>query len=232
MTGFDMTDFRWQAFEEHHLNRFFAHFNVDCVFDVGANRGQYRSIIREQVGFRGPIISFEPIPWLAARAIEIKELQNDDNWFIENAALDSEAGQGYFNVMNIDAFSSLKEPDHLEIGIFAEMNRVSSTISVKKETLLHYFTTYKERLGFTRPFLKMDTQGNDLAVFDSAGPCIEEFVGLQSELSIKRIYKNTSYYHQAIAHYSNKGFVLSALVPNNAGHFPDLVEIDCIMYRR
>jgi hypothetical protein len=35
-----------------------------------------------------------------------------------------------------------------------------------------------------------------------------------------------------IQKYTALGFVLSALVPNNGGHFPDLLEIDCIMYRR
>jgi hypothetical protein len=31
--------------------------------------------------------------------------------------------------------------------------------------------------------------------------------------------------------YEAQDFRLSALVPNTAGHFPDLHEIDCIMYR-
>jgi hypothetical protein len=85
---------------------------------------------------------------------------------------------------------------------------------------------------FQRPFLKMDTQGNDVRVFDGAGDSIGEFVGLQSELSIRKIYHDTGFYFETINHYMEKGFVVSALVPNNAGHFPDLIEIDCIMYQK
>ena len=29
------------VFEKDHLHEFFKHFKVDCVFDVGANRGEW-----------------------------------------------------------------------------------------------------------------------------------------------------------------------------------------------
>ena len=76
----------------------------------------------------------------------------------------------------------------------------------------------------------MDTQGNDLAVAQGAGDIITEFVGLQSELAIQKIYDSPTDYKSAIEYFSSKGFVLSAFVPNNPGHFPYLVEIDCIMF--
>jgi hypothetical protein len=39
-------------------------------------------------------------------------------------------------------------------------------------------------------------------------------------------------YNTAIENYARLGFDLSAMVPNNAGHFPVLVEMDCILIRR
>jgi hypothetical protein len=76
----------------------------------------------------------------------------------------------------------------------------------------------------------MDTQGNDMAVFESGGEIVNSFVGLQSELSVKRLYKDSSTFDQTIAFYRSKGFELSTFVPSHAWSFPRLVEVDCIMF--
>src|SRR6185503_14223092 len=52
--------------EQTHLRRLLAHLDVDCVFDVGANTGQYAEMLRRRAGFRGRIVSFEPIPEAAS----------------------------------------------------------------------------------------------------------------------------------------------------------------------
>lgn len=226
-----MSGFRWESVEEHHLRRFFSHFRVDCVFDVGANRGQYRDIIRRHVGYNGIIISFEPIPELVSYLLQKRSELNDHNWYIEGCALDENEGMADFKIMANDVFSSLKQPTVAEINIFSVMNSVEQVVKVNKETLAMKYAFYKTLLGFERPFLKMDTQGNDISVFKGAGPARRDFVGLQSELSLRRIYENSPIYYEAIEFYRTSGFQISALVPNNAGHFPNLVEIDCIMYR-
>ena len=59
---------------------------------------------------------------------------------------------------------------------------------------------------------------------------LSEFVGIQSELAIKRIYANTPGYQEALKFYTDRGFILSAFVPNNSGYFPYLIEMDCIMF--
>jgi hypothetical protein len=64
-----------------------------------------------------------------------------------------------------------------------------------------------------------------------AGESIREFVGLQTELAIQRLYAGTPRYDEALDFYREYGFVLSALVPNNEGTFPYLIETDCIMFR-
>ncbi|GJD52176.1 hypothetical protein OPKNFCMD_4938 [Methylobacterium crusticola] len=218
----------WAVPEREHLKAFFAHFDVDCVFDVGANEGQFADILRRKVGYRGPILSFEPIPDVAAR-LRAKAAA-DDLWFVEEFALADEVGARTFNIMADTQFSSLGNPKHDEVRLFEATNHVAQSITVKLSTVKAMLETYRKRLKFARPYLKMDTQGHDLAVVRGAGDDLRGFVGLQSELAIRKLYDTSVDFRDAITAYERAGFALSALVPNNEGHFPTLVEMDCIMY--
>jgi FkbM family methyltransferase len=214
------------VFEEEHLKRFFSRFGVDCVFDVGANSGQYAGMLRQRVGYRGPIISFEPVPELAAHLRS--RAATTPNWHVEELALDSTARQTRLNVMANNQFSSLPPPTSADIAIFEEVNAVMRTVEVRTATLCDSYRKHKQ-LRFSRPYLKLDTQGNDMNVVRDAGDCIWDFVGLHSELSIRKIYEGSEGFAKAIAFYNSKGFALSALVPSNEGHLPVLVEMDCII---
>ena len=216
--------------ERLHLRRFLPHFGIDCVFDVGANRGQYATMLRQDLGYKGPIISYEPIPEMA-KALRAASA-HDPDWHVEELALDREPGPATFHVMVENQFSSLHAPAAGQTGIFSALNKVTHDIEVTRATLAGELPKWEAKLGFTRPFLKMDTQGNDLAVVQGAGEAVRRFVGLQSELAIKTLYDGSTGFAQTLAAYSQLGFELSALVPNNAGHFPSLVEIDCVMFNQ
>src|SRR5262249_27256720 len=121
---------------------------------------------------------------------------------------------------------------HDEVGLFTALNRTAQTIVVTTKRLADVFPQLQKQFGFQRPFLKLDTQGFDPAVLRGAEGVLSNFVGFQSELAIRRIYEDAVDYREVLTFYESLGFDLSALVPNNAGHFPALVEIDCIMVRR
>jgi FkbM family methyltransferase len=217
----------WPLLERDLLRQFLMTFEVDCVFDIGANAGQYAALLRS-IGYRGAIVSAEPIPLLAShlRAAASRH----PRWFVEEIALDEVDSEATFNVTASDQFSSLRLPSNVDTKHFETMTLVVEAITVKTRRLDALFDRYSAMLNFRRPFLKMDTQGNDLAVARGAGERLSCFAGLQSELSIKRLYDGQSDYREAIEFYQSHGFRLSGFVPNNAGHFPDLVEMDCIMY--
>jgi FkbM family methyltransferase len=216
--------------EQTHLRRLLSHLNVDCVFDVGANIGQYGDMLRRRAHFEGRIVSFEPLPEAAA-AVR-RKAKRDPLWTVEEIALADIAGARAFNVMASSEFSSLSEPKSDEVGRLAHLNQPVQRIIVEAETLATALPRLQERYGFTRPFLKMDTQGFDLAVLRGAGDALSRFVGFQSELSVRRIYQQAADFRDALSFYQSLGFDISAFVPNNAGHFPALIEIDCIMVRR
>jgi FkbM family methyltransferase len=216
--------------ERLHLRRLLKYLEVDCVFDVGANAGQYATMLREQVGYRGPIISFEPIPELAASMRE--RAARDPNWHVQAMALDREAGTATFNVMRDSQFSSLRQPAKNQPENFSAYNEVIREIQVERSTVEAQIQHWQSQLGFKKPFLKMDTQGNDLAVIEGAGQRLADFAGLQSELAILRLYDGSADFSATLTACQEKGFVISAFVPNNEGNFPVLVEIDCIMINK
>jgi FkbM family methyltransferase len=216
--------------ERVHLCRLFTYLGVDCVFDVGANRGQYAKMLRDHVGYRGPIVSYEPIPELAAELRTLSPI--DPDWHIEELALDREAGPAIFHVMTDSQFSSLHHPAIDQPAIFTAGNSIARKVTVMRATIGAELPKWQDRLGFTRPFLKMDTQGNDFAVVEGAGDALGTFVGLQSELALRRLYDGSVDFAACITAFTARGFDLSAFVPNNAGHFPALFEIDCMMFNR
>jgi FkbM family methyltransferase len=217
------------VFEREHLRRFLAHFKVDCVFDVGANAGQYAQMLRERAGYQGAIISYEPIPEFAA--LLRTAAKSDPAWFVEESALGDVEDTATFNVYASDQFSSLHAFSAAGTEQFPADSQLERRVEVRIATLAGEIAKYRARLGFRRPFLKMDTQGHDLAVARGAGEELRAFVGLQSELAIVRLYANSPTYREALDYYASYGFTLSAFVPNNFGYFPRLLEMDCIMFR-
>ena len=219
----------FEIWEQEQLKKFIDHFEVDCIFDVGANRGQYATMLREKVGFRGLIISFEPDPDCVAVLRNLSK--TDPLWQIEEAVLSDEPEVDVnFHLMVSNQCNSLLAPSTEETDVGKAWNKIKKTIALRTKTIEEAFGRYKERYNFGRPFLKMDTQGNDVNVARGAKSTLSSFVGIQSELAIKRLYSNAPGYVEAIRFYEANGFSLSAFVPNNAGHFPRLIETDCIMF--
>jgi FkbM family methyltransferase len=161
-----------------------------------------------------------------------QKAKQSSNWYIRNVALGRTPGRATLNVMADSQFSSFLQPIQDDVQNFVESNRVVDVIDVEVSTIEQDLGMLRTSFPFARPFLKLDTQGNDLAVVAGAGAALREFVGLQSELAIRKIYSDSPDYVEAIRYYESRGFELSALVPNNAGHFPRLIEIDCIMCRK
>ena len=103
--GFEVIpSWRMEQFElANHLQNLFTLLNIQCVLDVGANKGQYRDFLRAHVGYKGLIVSFEPVKSLA-KHLESRS-QSDDNWKIFPFALGSQDTELPINVMATDQFT-------------------------------------------------------------------------------------------------------------------------------
>lgn len=215
----------WNIVQREFLQQFLTSFRVDCIFDVGANDGQYAMLVRA-IGFDGPIISFEPVPRLAVSLR--KRAASDPNWFVEETALGEVERMTDFKIMRANQVSSILEPDSASIHLPAY--QVVETLRVRTGVVAKYFDSYRDKLKFSRAFLKTDAQGADLAVIKGAGIRLRDFVGLQTELSFARMYRGQDDYRTAIDFFEQNGFELSALFPLGTPLFPRLAEMDCVMF--
>ena len=215
---------RHRRFEEQFVGRLLSALRVDCVLDVGANTGGYGLMLREYSGYRGLIISFEPTPGTLVGLN--RNSAGDPLWHVEPIALGKSNGRASFRTMPVSAsegnsFLPLRHEGQAEIR----------EIDVEVRKLSDVLPGLRSRFGFSRPFLKMDTQGFDLEVFAGAREVVSDIVGLQSELSVDPFYQGAPDWMEALHVYREAGFALSALVANNLDWFPRTRELDCIMYR-
>jgi len=214
--------------EARALSIYFEQFEIDCVFDIGANRGQYAQALREHARYKGNIISFEPLP--AVHAELERNRQGDSRWHSENLALSDAKGTQQFHMMAGDQFSSFLKPSDDEYDALAGANTIASSVDVQTDRLTDVYRRWKEKLGFRNAFIKIDTQGYDHVVLASGKDILPECPGIQLEVAFKRLYEDSLNFADTLEMMDGYGFALSLIFPNNAGHFPVLVEQDAIFH--
>jgi len=213
-----------------HLGELLAHLEIDCVLDVGANVGQYHDFLRNKVLYKGPIVSFEPV---SHHVVALRERAHaDPDWNIETYALGAHDGSLSINVMVSDQFSSFLEPDNSRVHDFDGLNVPSRTETVAVKTLDSILPELRERLGFRRPYLKLDTQGFDIEVLEGAHRSLPGILALQSEASVIGIYKGMPGYMDTIRYLGDRGFDITGLYPVSRDRSLRLIEFDCVMINR
>ena len=216
-------------FLQDHLAMIFERYGVDCVLDVGANRGQFGRELR-MAGYRGRLVSFEPVEQLSR---ELRErVAGDAAWSVQCVALGRETGTAEINVTRHDVFSSLRAPIAYAAERFGEGAEVARHERVAVRRLEDVLDELCGGGSPPRCFLKMDTQGYDLEVFDGLGRWAEHVVGLQSEVASITLYTGMPRMTEAIAHYEAAGFELTGLFPLSRDEATGrIIEFDCVMVR-
>src|ERR1700721_3725481 len=88
--------------EDDYLERFTSTYQIDCIFDVGANEGQYASKLRRKLNYEGIIISFEPVPDVA-KALKARAAR-DPKWIVAELALDNSLPHAPSKIMHHSPF--------------------------------------------------------------------------------------------------------------------------------
>lgn len=149
---------------------------ISSIWDVGANSGQYAEMLRN-IGFKGTILSFEPIP--AAWEMLNEKANADARWAIwDRVAIAAMAGEASLSVTEDSVSSSLLEP--------LDKDTVCESIVVKTETLASVIDRVNP-VGAS--LLKIDCQGSEFDILRSAHPRLCVFDYIQIEASIYPFYE-------------------------------------------
>lgn len=157
--------------------------DINLVFDIGANVGQFASELREY-GYKGKIVSFEPLP--QAYQELVSKAKGDDNWIIHpRCAVGAEAGQIEINVAANSASSSILPmlSAHEDAAPHAKYTHKESASMIALDSVLENYTNQGDNL-----FVKIDTQGYEWSVLDGAEQAIQQSKGVLLELSLVPLY--------------------------------------------
>src|SRR5947207_14657581 len=166
--GYSVFDLRkdqsTDVFLPGHLRTIFDALQVNCVIDVGANHGQFASMIR-RAGYRGVIISVEP--QMESYATLAAAARTDPLWTALNIALGERDEDATLNVFAASDLNSLLRPSaNMVLATWASDVRETQQVQVRR--LDSIFEALVHEVEAPRVFLKLDTQGYDLHVLRGA----------------------------------------------------------------
>lgn len=158
--------------------------NINIIFDVGANIGQFASELRDY-GYKGKIISFEPLP--EAYKELVSKAKSDKKWIIHpRCAVGAYSGEIEINVAANSVSSSILPmlSAHEDAAPQAKYSHKSVAAMITLDSVLKHYVSLQDKL-----FIKIDTQGYEWSVLDGAELALKRCSGLSLELSLIPLYE-------------------------------------------
>jgi len=219
---------RWlrsRSVPKHVLERL----SINCVLDVGANRGQFGTMLR-QIGYKGWIISLEPVRVNLAALEKVAAAAGP--WRVLPYALGASDGRQKINVTDRSELSSFFTPNQESQSRFPGI-RVARTEEVEVRRLDGIFDSCLEGIPSPRVYLKLDTQGYDLEVARGAEPVLDKVLALQTEISFRPIYNGMSGFAMSVSQFQAYGFEVFDFTPVTWEKDQlRVIEMDCVMVRK
>jgi FkbM family methyltransferase len=185
------------------------------------------------VGYTGTIFSFEPGPAAFSKLASLAA--QDPDWHAFNYALGDETGTMELNIMHGDEFSSFYEPAASMEAVSdaaARNNHVVRRVPVKVRKLNDVIEELKNEVAADRFYLKLDTQGFDLAVMRGANTVLPQICAMQSEIPMLKLYHGAPGYDEALRFYREQGFDVTGFFSVNRDDSLRIIDVDCVMINR
>jgi FkbM family methyltransferase len=201
--------------------------DIDLVFDVGANSGQFALQLRRQ-GYEQTIVSVEPLTDVY-RSLE-SNAKGDDRWLTFNSALGAESGTSTINVSKNTWSSSMRPLDQRVVQIEPSVEYVGKQ-EVRVETLDGLYERFAKDAA--RPFLKLDVQGYENEILRNARESLARFTGVLCEASLTQHYEGEWLIHDLIGYLVQSGFALHDIEEVfRDRHSGQLIQVDALFWEK
>lgn len=200
---------------------------VDVVLDVGADAGGYALELRGLFGYRGPIVSFEPLSTAFSRLAAAA--RSDPHWTALNVALGSADAAVTLHVSGNSLSSSLLPMlDAHRQALPQSIPVASETIRVRRlDAVMSELPPWPGR-----GYLKIDTQGFEAQVLEGGAATLRRIDYVEMELSLVPLYEGQALFPELCATMRGMGFVLRALEPAfRDGRTGELLQLDGLFVR-
>lgn len=185
------------------IAKIIEYFNINTIYDIGANTGQYASELFE-LGFKGRIISFEPLSKPHMK-LELNS-KNNPQWYVhDKCAIGNINGDTLINISKNSVSSSILPILDAHIKSAKDSVYIDSERVVVK-TFDSIFSTYYHTNE--KSLLKIDTQGFESEVLDGAVNSLSDITLIQCELSLVPLYKDQKLFKEMISKIESFGFTM------------------------
>jgi FkbM family methyltransferase len=199
------------------------HHGVGTVIDGGAGSGQYGRALR-RYGFRGRIISFEPLPQSCAALRAVAA--SDEAWDVHCQALWDEAGEAPLHQAGNLVSSSLLPMRSRHVDAEPD-SAVVSDVNVATVRLDDVADASEGDV-----FVKLDVQGAERRALAGGKTLLGQASGLQLEVSLVSLYDGDMLIDEAFAVAAGYGMVLQHLEPGFSDpHTGRLLQFDAMFFR-
>ena len=226
--GVDLKRYNVQTSEAAKMQRLLAYHNIDLVFDVGANIGQYAKLLRE-LGYSGRIVSFEPLSSAYSQLKAVSE--KDPLWEIApQTAIGNQEGEIVINIAG-NSYSSSALPmldAHLESAPESAYSGSETVKLSRLDTLAkNYIKSETKSI-----FLKIDVQGLEKQVLEGATAILPLVKGIKLELSLVPLYEGQVLFKEMIDIVEKLGYELYGIEPGfTAEKTGRMLQMDGIFFK-
>jgi FkbM family methyltransferase len=202
-------------------------FEIDLVLDVGANKGQFATLIRRG-GYTGNIVSFEPLSSAYSELLQTSE--GDTKWDVyPRCAVGDHEGEVEINIAGNSLSSSILPMLESHRNAAPESAYEGKEV-VSVKTLDTVAEQYLKNAH--APFLKIDTQGFEWQVLDGACAILPQVRGVLLELSLVPLYEGQHLWLELMKRLEAEGFELWAFEPVFSDPLDGrTLQVDGIFYR-